>query len=80
MLDTDSAYVSKLKLTDRVTGTAPFDNDNERGDDKDASNDIVRSFDDVIYDYDYTVTPDSTMDYYKRTRVGFRFQTALSGG
>lgn len=74
MLDTDTAYVSKLKLTDRVTGTAPFDNDNERGDDKDASNDIVRSFDDVIYDYDYTVTPDSTMDYYKRTRVGFRFE------
>lgn len=74
MLDTDTAYVSKLKLTDRVTGTAPFDNDNGRGDDKDASNDIVRSFDDVIYDYDYTVTPDSTMDYYKRTRVGFRFE------
>jgi pilin isopeptide linkage protein len=74
MLDTDTAYVSKLKLTDRVTGTAPFDNDNERGDDKDASNDIVRSFDSVIYDYDYTVTPDSTMDYYKRTRVGFRFE------
>ena len=74
MLDTDTAYVSKLKLTDRVTGTAPFDNDNERGDDKDASNDIVRSFDDVIYDYDYIVTPDSTMDYYKRTRVGFRFE------
>lgn len=74
MLDTDTAYVSKLKLTDRVTGTAPFDNDNERGDDKDASNDIVRSFDGVIYDYDYTVTPDSTMDYYKRTRVGFRFE------
>ena len=74
MLDTDTAYVSKLKLTDRVTGTAPFDNDNERGDDKDASNDIVRSFDNVIYDYDYTVTPDSTMDYYKRTRVGFHFE------
>lgn len=74
MLDTDSASVSKLKLTGWTTGTAPFDNDNERGDDKDASNDIVRSFDDVIYDYDYTVTPDSTMDYYKRTRVGFRFE------
>ena len=36
MLDTDSAYVSKLKLTDRVTGTAPFDNDNERGDEQEA--------------------------------------------
>lgn len=74
MLDTDSAAVSRLRLIDRITGTAPFDNDNERGDDKDVSNDIVRSFDDVIYDYDYTVTPDSTMDYYKRTRVGFRFE------
>lgn len=74
MLDTDSAAVSRLRLIDRITGTAPFDNDNERGDDKDASNDIVRSFDGVIYDYDYTVTPDSTMDYYKRTRVGFRFE------
>lgn len=74
MLDTDSASITKLKLTSRLTGTAPFDSDNERGDDKDAANDIVRSFDDVIYDYEYTVTPDSTMDYYKRTRVGFRFE------
>ena len=74
MLDTDSASVSKLKLTDRVTGTAPFDEDDERGDDSGAGNDVVRSFDTVTYDYDYTVTPDSTMDYYKRTRVGFRFE------
>lgn len=74
MLDTDSASVSKLKLTDRVTGTAPFDEDDERGDDSGVGNDVVRSFDTVTYDYDYTVTPDSTMDYYKRTRVGFRFE------
>lgn len=74
MLDTDSASVSNLKLTDRVTGTAPFDKDDERGDDSGAGNDVVRSFDTVTYDYDYTVTPDSTMDYYKRTRVGFRFE------
>lgn len=31
MLDTDSASVSKLKLTGWTTGTAPFDKDNERG-------------------------------------------------
>ena len=74
MLDTDSASVSKLKLTGWVTGTAPFDKDNERGDDSSSTNNIVRSFDTVTYDYDYTVTPDSTMDYYKRTRVGFRFE------
>lgn len=74
MLDTDSAAVSRLRLTDRITGTAPFDKDNERGDDKDEANDIVRSYDTVTYDYEYTLTPDSTMDYYRRTRVGFRFE------
>lgn len=74
MLDTDSAAVSRLRLTDRITGTAPFDKDNERGDDTDETNDIVRSYDTVTYDYEYTLTPDSTMDYYRRTRVGFRFE------
>ena len=74
MLDTDSAAVSRLRLTDRITGTAPFDKDNERGDDKDETNDIVRSYDTVTYNYEYTLTPDSTMDYYRRTRVGFRFE------
>ena len=74
MLDTDSASVSKLKLTGWTTGTAPFDADNARGDDKDENNDIVRSYDTVTYDYEYTLTPDSTMDYYRRTRVGFRFE------
>lgn len=74
MLDTDSAAVSRLRLTDRITGTAPFDKDNERGDDRDETNDIVRSYDTVTYDYEYTLTPDSTMDYYRRTRVGFRFE------
>lgn len=74
MLDTDSAAVSRLRLIDRITGTAPFDADNGRGDDKDGNNDIVRSYDTVTYDYEYTLTPDSTMDYYRRTRVGFRFE------
>ena len=74
MLDTDSAAVSRLRLIDRITGTAPFDADNARGDDKDENNDIVRSYDTVTYGYEYTLTPDSTMDYYRRTRVGFRFE------
>lgn len=74
MLDADSAAVSRLRLIDRITGTAPFDADNARGDDKDENNDIVRSYDTVTYDYEYTLTPDSTMDYYRRTRVGFRFE------
>lgn len=74
MLDTDSASVSKLKLVGWTTGTAPFDKDNERGDDKDDNNAIVRSYDTVTYDYDYTLTPDDAMTYYRKARVGFRFE------
>lgn len=80
MLDTDSAAVSRLRLIDRITGTAPFDKDNGPGDDKDGANDIVRSYDTVTYDYEYTLTPDSTMDYYRRTRVGFRFELPYPKG
>lgn len=74
MLDTDSAFVSKLKLAGWTTGTAPFDKDNERGDDKDDNNAIVRSYDTVTYDYEYTLTPDDAMTYYRKARVGFRFE------
>lgn len=74
MLDTDTASVSKLKLTGWTTGVAPFDKDNERGDDKDDNNAIVRSYDTVTYDYDYTLTPDNAMAYYRKARVGFRFE------
>lgn len=74
MLDTDSAYVSQLKLTSMVTGTAPFDANNDRGNDQNASNKIVRSFDSVVYNYDYVMTPDDTMTYYRKARVGFRFE------
>lgn len=74
MLDTDNATVSKLKLAGWTTGTAPFDKDNEAGDDKDDDNAIVRSYDTVTYDYDYTVTPDNAMAYYRKARVGFRFE------
>ena len=74
MLDTDTATVSKLKLTGWTTGTAPFDKDNGPGDDKDDNNAIVRSYDTVTYDYDYTLTPDDAMTYYRKARVGFRFE------
>ena len=74
MLDSDAAYVSRLRLTGMVTGTAPFDADDARGDDSGPDNPIVRSFDTVAYNYEYTVTPDDTMTYYRRARVGFRFE------
>ena len=78
MLDTDTATVSKLKLTGWTTGTAPFDKDNGPGDDKDENNDIVRSYDTVTYDYEYTLTPDDAMTYYRKARVGFRVELPYS--
>ncbi|WP_250237815.1 Spy0128 family protein [Bifidobacterium longum] len=78
MLDTDTATVSKLKLIGWTTGTAPFDTDSERGDDKDENNDIVRSYDTVTYDYEYTLTPDDAMTYYRKARVGFRVELPYS--
>lgn len=73
-LDKDAAYVSKLKLVDLSTGTEPFDKNDSPGNDSSASNKIVRSFDTVVYNYEYTITPDSATDYYKRGRVGFRIE------
>ena len=72
MLDTDNAAVTSIKQTSRSTGTAPFDNDNEPGDDHDANNGIVRSFDTVIYDFTFSVNSlDDTT--YRRARIGFQF-------
>lgn len=74
MLDSDAAYISRLKLTGTATGTASFDADDAPGDDSGPGNMVVRSFDTVTYNYDYTITPDDTMAYYRRARVGFRFE------
>ncbi|WP_339350800.1 Spy0128 family protein [Bifidobacterium indicum] len=74
MLDQDVAAVSALELTSRKTGTAPFDDNDDRGNDSGPDNDIVRSFDSVTYGYDFTVTPDSRTDYYRQARIGFRFE------
>ncbi|WEV73737.1 hypothetical protein OZX74_07515 [Bifidobacterium sp. ESL0798] len=81
MLDSDAASVTQLKLNDDsgiVTGTAPFDSDNNPGDDSSSSNRIVRSFDKVTYNYDFAVSSDNPMAYYKSARVGFRFELPIS--
>lgn len=70
--------VSDLKIDAVVSGTAPFDNDDERGNDSSADNDIIRSYDTAVYDIDYALSPDPNtnglvMDYYRSARVGFQF-------
>lgn len=76
-LTEDEASVTNIKVNQIVDGTEPFDNDDARGNDSDASNLRVRSFDRVTYLIETTVTPDDPMTYYKNGRVGYRITLPL---
>ncbi|WEV52908.1 FctA domain-containing protein [Bifidobacterium sp. ESL0704] len=67
----DDVKVSKLQLASMQTGEVPFDSNDDQGNDSSASNNIVRSFDKVTYDYSYTLTPASPTDYYRDARIRF---------
>ena len=71
-LTADEAYVSKLVIDSMSTGSAPYDKNDDRGNDSSPNNNIVRSFDKVMYTLKYTTTSDNPMTYYKKTRVGFK--------
>lgn len=73
-LNEDTTSVTGLKCTSITSGTAPWDNNNERGNDTDANNDVIRSFDKATYDYELSLTPDDKMTYYKNARVGIRVE------
>ncbi|WEV41735.1 hypothetical protein OZX57_07120 [Bifidobacterium sp. ESL0682] len=80
MLDSDAASVTYLALSATngiVTGTAPFDSDDNPGDDSSSSNKIVRSFDKISYSYDFSVRSDDSTVYYSSARIGFRFELPL---
>ena len=52
------AYVKNLEIIQRTTGTAPWDINNEPGNDNNADNNVVRSFDKVLW----TVSCDLALD------------------
>ena len=51
----DKAIISSAKITDRKTGTGPWDENDEPGNDSSATNDIVRSFDQVTWTIEATM-------------------------
>ena len=71
-LTADEAYVSKLAIEDIVTGMAPFDKDDNRGNDSSADNMIIRSFDKATYTLKFVTTSDDEMTYFDKTRVAFK--------
>jgi uncharacterized repeat protein (TIGR01451 family)/LPXTG-motif cell wall-anchored protein len=60
----DEAYVERIQLNMVASGTPDFDDDNEPGNDMDASNDIVRSFDTVKYVADFNTLVVDDYDTY----------------
>lgn len=50
----DKAVISGIDLKSKITGTAPFDTNNNPGNDKSPTDDIVRSFDQVRYNIEVT--------------------------
>ena len=49
----NESYVSAINIKETVDGLAPFDSNNNAGNDTNASNGIVRSFDNVNYTLEY---------------------------
>ena len=50
-----NGIITEAVITGRKTGTGPFDDNNEPGNDKDADNNIVRSFDQITWTIENTM-------------------------
>ena len=74
-LKANKVYVSNLTLADWRTGTPEFDVDDKAGNDQNAENDIVRSFDTIEYELGYTIAHQDPADatYYARGKMYVRF-------
>lgn len=59
-LTDDSAIISSLAIINKVTGTGPFDENDEPGNDSSATNNIVRSFDTVTYEIEANMAVNNT--------------------
>ena len=46
--------ITEVVIADKKTGTGPFDNNDEAGNDSSPDNDIVRSYDQIIWEFEIT--------------------------
>lgn len=74
LLDGNFAYINHAEVVETIDGSAPFDADDDAGNDASESNGIVRSFDSISYDVEYSVDvkPDSPYSYFESGRIGIR--------
>ena len=59
-LTDDSAIVESVAIVNKTTGTGPFDENDESGNDSSATNNIVRSFDTVTYELEANMAVNNT--------------------
>ena len=71
MLESDAAYVNELKVTEIVDGQAPFDANDSRGNDSNANNRIIRSYDTLRYELEYSVQMYNSAESYKNGYIWF---------
>ena len=60
ILTDDSAIVSSVAIVNKVTGTGPFDENDEAGNDSSETNNIVRSFDKVTWEIEANMAVNNT--------------------
>ena len=60
VLTDDAAIISSASVVGRTTGTAPFDSNDEPGNDSSADNDVVRSFDKITWNIEANMAINNT--------------------
>lgn len=73
VLNGDDAYVDWIEITDMADGAAPFDDAEGAGNDANAENRIVRTFDTVTYNFLANMKPWNNKDTYREARVKMEF-------
>lgn len=69
----DEAYVNDIRITSMITGTAPFDETENRGNDTTSEDKIVRTFDSVTYNFNVNMKSWDIKKTYRDARVKLEF-------
>lgn len=69
----DEAYVNKITIESIKTGTAPFDDEEGRGNDTTEGDLLVRTFDTVTYNFLVNMNSWNTYEKYNKARVKLEF-------
>ena len=78
VMEPDEAYVNKIEITSIATGSAPFDEKEGRGNDTTADDKLVRTFDNVTYNFNVNMISWDSSKSYSQARVKMEFVLPLS--